>query len=129
MSDAQLNKENSSKNDSPQHRGGRWLRLILLLFVIILAARLFIPGVFAFLAAGPLLIGLPIMFLFCMFAGVLIAVFFTAFGLIFCGFIILAILLVLSSMLSVFWPVAVLAAIFVLLLLFSRRHRGLHESD
>ena len=103
------------------------LRVLLFAFVIFFVLRLFFPQLLSLVVVGPIVLGIPLLFMLVMGVGVLVAVFFTIAGLFLCGIILLAILLLFASIFASSWPVVTIAVICIIMLLLSRNKKGLDD--
>ena len=128
MSETQGNNNLDHKKLQPQRGGWGLLRVLLFIFVIFLVLRLFFAHLLGLMIVGPLVLGIPLLFLLIMGGGILVAAFFTMAGLFICGTILLAILLLLASIFAMSWPIVILVAGFVIVLLLAHHKKGLdHE--
>lgn len=112
--------------DIPVRRGSGLLRFFMWLFVILLVLRLFFPSLLAWVMLGPLVMGLPLVMMLLMGVGIVLAVFFSALGLLLVGMMMLAGLLIVSSLFGLHSPLVLLAIVLVFLILIYRRRQ--HES-
>ena len=125
MGDMQDQRDHIPQELQPKRGGWGLLRVLLFIFVIFLVLRLFFAHLLALLIVGPLVLGIPLLFLLIMCGGILVAAFFTMAGLFVCGVVLLSIVLLLATIFAMSWPVVILVAAFVIVLLLAHHKEGL----